>query len=114
MSGFCLTVHSQSFADVPITDDGVDTETFLQASDGLVQMFGEKIVYDFANSPTNAATTTELLGSGVFGFVQNDIRSNVAVCQERPACLLFRLQLYRESASASKPRAKIQRRSNNS
>lgn len=31
----------QSFADVPITDDGVDTVTFLEASDGLVQMFGE-------------------------------------------------------------------------
>jgi hypothetical protein len=32
--------HSQSFADVPITSEGVDTETFLEASDGLVQMFG--------------------------------------------------------------------------
>jgi len=55
---------AKSFADVPITDDGVDTETFLQASDGLVQMF-------------------ELLGSGVFGFVQNDIRSNVAGVRQR-------------------------------
>ena len=26
------------------------------------------------------STIIELLGSGVFGFVQNDIRSNVAVC----------------------------------
>lgn len=31
----------QSFADVPIKDSGVDTTTFLEASDGLVQMFGE-------------------------------------------------------------------------
>ncbi|KIM78101.1 hypothetical protein PILCRDRAFT_824815 [Piloderma croceum F 1598] len=55
---------AKSFADVPITREGVDTETFLEASDGLVQMF-------------------ELLGSGVFGFVQNDIRSNVAGVRER-------------------------------
>jgi hypothetical protein len=34
----------QSFEDVPISDEGVDTETFLEASDGLVQMFGENLV----------------------------------------------------------------------
>ncbi|KAF8953853.1 glycolipid transfer protein domain-containing protein [Flammula alnicola] len=48
----------KSFADVPLTNDGVDTHSFLEASDGLVQMF-------------------DLLGSGVFGFVQSDIRSNI-------------------------------------
>lgn len=30
----------QSFADVPITADGVETASFLEASDGLVNMFG--------------------------------------------------------------------------
>lgn len=30
----------QSFADVTITDDGVDTLTFLAASEGLVGLFG--------------------------------------------------------------------------
>jgi hypothetical protein len=55
---------AKSFADVPINDDGVDTATFLEASDGLVQMF-------------------ELLGSGIFGFVQNDIRNNVAGVRDR-------------------------------
>jgi hypothetical protein len=33
--------HIQSFADVPVTSDGVETATFLDASDGLVNMFGE-------------------------------------------------------------------------
>lgn len=31
----------QSFADVPITDAGVDTVAFLEASDGLVGLFGK-------------------------------------------------------------------------
>jgi len=48
----------KSFAYVPISDAGVDTRTFLEASDGLVQLF-------------------DLFGSGVFGFVQSDIRSNI-------------------------------------
>ncbi|KAF9232451.1 glycolipid transfer protein domain-containing protein [Melanogaster broomeanus] len=39
----------RSFANVPITEDGVDTVSFLEASDGLVKLF-------------------DLLGSGVFGF----------------------------------------------
>jgi hypothetical protein len=31
---------SQSYADVPVTDDGVDTLSFLLASEGLVKLFG--------------------------------------------------------------------------
>ncbi|KIM39411.1 hypothetical protein M413DRAFT_446928 [Hebeloma cylindrosporum] len=49
----------KSFADVPCTNEGVDTCSFLEASDGLVKMF-------------------DLLGSGVFGFVQADIRGNIS------------------------------------
>ena len=30
----------QSFADVPITDKGVDTVKFIEASEGLVGLFG--------------------------------------------------------------------------
>ncbi|KAF5312940.1 hypothetical protein D9619_003834 [Psilocybe cf. subviscida] len=48
----------KSFADVPITDAGVETAPFIEAADGLVLMF-------------------DLLGSGIFGFVQNDIRNNI-------------------------------------
>ncbi|KAF4622224.1 hypothetical protein D9613_008968 [Agrocybe pediades] len=61
----------KSFADVPFTDDGIETASFLEASDGLVQMF-------------------DLLGSGVFGFVQADIRGNIAGVRARHAtpCLV--------------------------
>ncbi|KAF7368324.1 Glycolipid transfer protein B [Mycena venus] len=62
MSPYFETV--KSFADVQITDEGVDTEEFLAASDGLVTLF-------------------DLLGSGVFGFVQADIKSNIAGVRER-------------------------------
>ncbi|KAI0730860.1 glycolipid transfer protein [Earliella scabrosa] len=55
---------AKSFADVPITDDGVDTATFLLASTDFVNMF-------------------DLLGGGVFGFVQNDLRANIAGVRQR-------------------------------
>ncbi|EIW75304.1 glycolipid transfer protein [Coniophora puteana RWD-64-598 SS2] len=53
-----------SFADVPITDDGVVTRPFLEASDGLVKLF-------------------DLLGSGLWAFVQNDIKSNISGVRDR-------------------------------
>ncbi|KAL0954259.1 hypothetical protein HGRIS_005387 [Hohenbuehelia grisea] len=50
----------KSFADVPVVEDvGVETESFLEAADGLVKLF-------------------DLLGSGIFGFVQADIRGNIS------------------------------------
>ncbi|KAJ7254973.1 glycolipid transfer protein domain-containing protein [Mycena haematopus] len=55
---------AKSFADVQITDAGVNTEEFLLASDSLVALF-------------------DLLASGVFGFVQADIKSNIAGLRER-------------------------------
>ncbi|KAF7296283.1 Glycolipid transfer protein [Mycena chlorophos] len=54
----------KSFADVPIHDAGIETEDFLLASDGLVAMF-------------------DLLGAGVFSFVQSDLRSNISGVRER-------------------------------
>ncbi|KAJ7662658.1 glycolipid transfer protein domain-containing protein [Mycena polygramma] len=54
----------KSFADVQITDEGVTTDDFLLASDGLVALF-------------------DLLGSQVFGFVQADIKSNLAGVRQR-------------------------------
>ncbi|KAI0675645.1 glycolipid transfer protein [Trametes maxima] len=55
---------AKSFADVPITDDGVDTAVFLLASTDFVNMF-------------------DLLGGGVFAFVQNDLRSNITGVRHR-------------------------------
>ncbi|KAI0367570.1 glycolipid transfer protein [Pilatotrama ljubarskyi] len=55
---------AKSFADVPITDAGVDTAAFLLASTDFVNMF-------------------DLLGGGVFAFVQNDLRSNITGVRRR-------------------------------
>ncbi|KII92668.1 hypothetical protein PLICRDRAFT_134453 [Plicaturopsis crispa FD-325 SS-3] len=48
----------KSFADVPITDAGVDTAAFLEAAEGLNGLF-------------------DLLGSSAFTVVQSDIKSNI-------------------------------------
>lgn len=55
---------AKSFSDVLITEDGVDTASFLHASDDFVNMF-------------------DLLGYGVFGFVQTDLRNNIAGLRAR-------------------------------
>ncbi|KAI0027764.1 glycolipid transfer protein [Vararia minispora EC-137] len=55
-----------SFVDVPITDDGVDTPAFLDAADGLMDLF-------------------DLFGSVVFGFVQTDLRTNITGVRARYA-----------------------------
>ncbi|KAL5530953.1 hypothetical protein ACEPAG_3829 [Sanghuangporus baumii] len=49
---------AKSFADIPVTDAGIPTAEFLEASDGLVGMF-------------------DLLGIGIFSFVQADIKGNI-------------------------------------
>ncbi|KAA1471806.1 het-c2 protein [Dentipellis sp. KUC8613] len=53
-----------SFANVPVTDEGVDTLAFLSASDGLVGLF-------------------DLLGSTAFSVVQADIKGNIAKVRAR-------------------------------
>ncbi|KAF5380368.1 hypothetical protein D9615_004737 [Tricholomella constricta] len=54
----------KSFADVPITDAGVDTVAFLEAAQGLVGLF-------------------DLLGSAAFSVVQSDLRGNIAKVRAR-------------------------------
>ncbi|KAK0455511.1 glycolipid transfer protein [Desarmillaria tabescens] len=54
----------KSFADVPVTDAGVDTLAFLEASQGLVGIF-------------------DLLGSSAFAVVQTDLRGNIAKVRAR-------------------------------
>ncbi|TFK53564.1 glycolipid transfer protein [Heliocybe sulcata] len=54
----------KSFADVPITDAGVDTLAFLEASTGLVRIF-------------------DLLGSTAFAVVQSDLRGNIEKVRNR-------------------------------
>ncbi|KAK0448827.1 glycolipid transfer protein [Armillaria gallica] len=54
----------KSFADVPVTDAGVDTLAFLEASEGLVGIF-------------------DLLGSSAFAVVQSDLKGNIAKVRAR-------------------------------
>ncbi|KAJ2917800.1 hypothetical protein MD484_g2661, partial [Candolleomyces efflorescens] len=54
----------KSFADVPISDAGVDTAAFLEAADGLVGLF-------------------DLFESAAFVIVQNDIKGNILKVRTR-------------------------------
>ncbi|TRM70217.1 glycolipid transfer protein domain-containing protein [Schizophyllum amplum] len=54
----------KSFADVPVTDAGVDTLQFLEACEGLVGLF-------------------DLLGSAAFSVVQSDLRGNITKLRTR-------------------------------
>ncbi|CAO3598317.1 unnamed protein product [Absidia cylindrospora] len=53
-----FTLVTRSFQDVLITEDGIDTVQFLEATDGFINMF-------------------DLFGSPAFAVVQNDLKSNV-------------------------------------
>ncbi|KZT69214.1 glycolipid transfer protein [Daedalea quercina L-15889] len=55
---------AKSFADVPITEDGVETSSFLVATTDFLNLF-------------------DLLGHGIFGFVQADLRGNLAGVRTR-------------------------------
>jgi len=54
----------KSFADVPVTDAGVDTLAFLEAAQGLVGLF-------------------DLLGSAAFSVVQADLKGNITKVRAR-------------------------------
>ena len=66
----------QSFADVPVTDAGVDTVAFLEASQGVLGLFGASAGLLHWYTPHRAA---DLLGSAAFAPVQRDIKGNIAV-----------------------------------
>ncbi|KAH7100787.1 glycolipid transfer protein [Auriculariales sp. MPI-PUGE-AT-0066] len=54
----------KSFADVPVTEEGIDTVQFLEASEVLVKLF-------------------DLLGSTAFGIVQKDLQGNITKVRTR-------------------------------
>ncbi|TDL26034.1 het-c2 protein [Rickenella mellea] len=62
MAPYLQTV--KSFADVPVTDEGVDTAAFLEASRGLVGIF-------------------DLIGSSALNLVSNDLNGNITKVQTR-------------------------------
>ncbi|KAM0751326.1 glycolipid transfer protein [Meredithblackwellia eburnea MCA 4105] len=59
-----LSTVNKSYVDVPVTDAGVDTAAFLDATEGLIKMF-------------------DLLGNPAFSIVQNDMNGNVAKIRTR-------------------------------
>ncbi|GAA5881169.1 hypothetical protein JCM1840_001627 [Sporobolomyces johnsonii] len=63
MSTYFETV-SKSYVDVPVSDAGVDTLAFLEATEGLIKMF-------------------DLLGNSAFAIVQNDMNGNVTKIRNR-------------------------------
>ncbi|GBB87438.1 hypothetical protein RclHR1_13900001 [Rhizophagus clarus] len=54
----------RNYTDVPITEDGIETIPFLEATDGLVKLF-------------------DLLGSKAFNVVQNDMNGNIEKIRKR-------------------------------
>ncbi|GAA5853241.1 hypothetical protein JCM5353_001925 [Sporobolomyces roseus] len=63
MTTYFETVQ-KSFADVPVTEQGVDTKQFLEATQGLIGIF-------------------DLLGSAAFSVVKNDMNGNVKKIRDR-------------------------------
>ncbi|CAE6507238.1 unnamed protein product [Rhizoctonia solani] len=63
MSNFIQSLK-KSFVDVPVTEDGVDTASFLDASDGVVELFNH-------------------FNSAAFTPVQSDIKGNIAKVRAR-------------------------------
>ncbi|KAG9101948.1 hypothetical protein FRC06_002460 [Ceratobasidium sp. 370] len=63
MSTYFDTVK-KSFTDVPVTEQGVETTSFLEASEGLVAMF-------------------DLLNSAAFTMVQSDLKGNITKVRTR-------------------------------
>ncbi|GAA5887767.1 hypothetical protein JCM16303_002322 [Sporobolomyces ruberrimus] len=63
MSTYFETVQ-KSFVDVPVTEEGVDTLQFLEATQGLIGIF-------------------DLLGSAAFSVVKNDMNGNVKKIRDR-------------------------------
>ncbi|PCH36014.1 glycolipid transfer protein [Wolfiporia cocos MD-104 SS10] len=77
----------KSFADVTVTDAGVDTLEFLQAAEGVVGLF-------------------DLLGSAAFTAVQSDLKGNIAKVRARynaaPALSATLTELVKNEASEKK------------
>ncbi|KAI8987583.1 glycolipid transfer protein domain-containing protein [Mycotypha africana] len=57
-------IITRSFIDVEVIDEGINTDQFLEATDGLIKMF-------------------DLFGSAAFSVVQNDMRNNVKKIRTR-------------------------------
>ncbi len=64
---------------MPVTDAGVDTLAFLEASEGLVGIFGAQNLAMLSYHLSNSFDASDLLGSSAFAVVQSDLKGNIAV-----------------------------------
>ena len=53
-----LFQSQQSFANVPVTADGVETISFLEAADGLMDLFGKSSIISSQQYPASFSTDT--------------------------------------------------------
>ena len=75
-----------------MTADGVETISFLEAADGLMDLFGKCSIISSQQYPASflPGTGEDLLGGPVFAFVQTDLRNNIAVRSPFPATFPLR------------------------
>jgi hypothetical protein len=81
-----LAESIQSFADVPVTDAGVDTVTFLEAAKGLVGLFGMLRHIVHSDRPCTFAHLSfplDILGSTAFAAVKADLNGNITKLETR-------------------------------
>ena len=74
----------QSYKDVPINIQGIDTPAFLEATEGLVKLFGRLDILSTFDEID--AFQSDLLGSAAFKVVQSDLTGNIEV-RSRTCCL---------------------------
>lgn len=67
---------------MPVTDDSIDTLSFLEASKGLVGLFGSSVPHA-TSIFFSCRVIADLLGSKAFSVVQADLNGNIAVSIRR-------------------------------
>ena len=70
----------RSYTDVDIAN-GINTEQFLEATEGVVKLFGKLSFWRSVSFQVRFLTSccADLLGSAAFSVVQNDMNGNIKV-----------------------------------
>lgn len=74
---------------MPVTEDSIDTLSFLEASTGLVGLFGSSVPHA-TSILFSYFRIVDLLGSSAFSVVQADLKGNIAVstwCSIMSSCI---------------------------
>lgn len=76
-------IITRSYTDVQVTEEGINTEEFLEATDGMINMFGKIIAVIPKFVLIHLMTLLDLFGSSAFSIVQNDMSKNVIKIRTR-------------------------------